>query len=204
MEDKDIANALIEEPKAPKLKIIIKKVIFYIIFIAVCMVIAYFLSQALFTTVQISGPSMEPTLYTEDRVLLYKLGNYRYGDVIVFRSELQNEVGDDRYLVKRIIGLPGDTIEIKIAPSGEYAVYRNGEKLVEDYLDPAEPRADEAFAEMVVPDGKFFYLGDHRGLSSDSRTGLLGTMDEIVGRVILKYEGTNFFNGLTPMPRVKS
>lgn len=200
----DISGALIEEPKSPKMKTIIKKIILFIIFVAICMVIAYLLSQALFTTVPISGPSMEPTLYTEDRVLLYKLGSYRYGDVIVFRSEIQNEEGEDRYLVKRIIGLPGDTIEIKIAPSGEYAVYRNGEKLVEDYLDPLEPRADEPFEETIVPEGKFFYLGDHRGLSSDSRTGLLGTMDEIVGRVILKYHGTNFFNELTPIPRVKS
>jgi signal peptidase I len=182
----------------------IKKGLFILAFIFVCMVIAYLLSQALFATVPIKGPSMEPTLYTYDRVLLYKLGNYRYGDVVVFKSELQDEDGEDRYLVKRIIGLPGDTVEIKLAPSGEYSVYLNGERLIEDYLDEAEPRAESSMDLITVPEGKFFYLGDHRTQSSDSRTGLLGDIEEIVGRAFLKYHGEDFFNELTPIPRIKA
>lgn len=182
----------------------IKKGLFIVGFIFVCMVIAYLLSQALFATVQIKGPSMEPTLYTNDRVLLFKLSNYRYGDVVVFKSDLIDEDGDNKYLVKRIIGLPGDTVEIKKDSSGEYSVYLNGERLIEDYLDDIEPHAEETLELMTVPEGQFFFLGDHRTQSTDSRTGILGDLEEIVGRAFLKYHGEDFFNELTPIPRVKS
>lgn len=190
--------------KKPGVSSLLKKIVYLAGFLFICIIIAYVLSQALFATVPISGPSMQPTLYAEDRVLLYKVGNYRYGDVVVFKSELQDEEGNDRYLVKRIIGLPGDVVEIRLVPSGQYSVFLNGVKLMEDYLADDEERAEGIFEEMTVPEGKFFYLGDNRNQSADSRTGLMGNIDDIVGRAILKYHGTDFFNGLTPIPRVKA
>ncbi|HQC54965.1 MAG TPA: signal peptidase I [Clostridia bacterium] len=191
-----------EQPK-DKRKKIAKQIIFIVCLILICVIVAYIMSRVMFVTIKVDGESMYPTLKDEDMMLLYKIGKYKHGDVVVFESGIFNSYGRERIFVKRIIGLPGDTIEIKESPDGSYNVYRNGEKLVEDYIthqftSPYMP------GPVVVEEGKFYYLGDNRNNSNDSEDGNWGELSKIIGRVIIRYHGDNFFNDTSIIPRVKS
>lgn len=187
--------------EATRKKRLWKTIIFYIGLVLLCVVIAYILSKVLFITIPVKGQSMEPTLQHEDRVLLYKVGKYKHGDIVVFDSGKKNSDGSPRYFIKRIIGLQGDTIEIKEASDGEFYVYKNGEKLVEKYLDQPLPR--KQVDARVVQEGEFYYLGDNRANSTDSADGEIGKIGNILGRAIISYHGDNFFNQTKVIPRVK-
>ena len=165
------------------------KLLFYIALILVCVVAAYFLANWLFTTVPIEGPSMEPTIHDGDTVILYKQGKYERGDIVIFNTHKLDPDGKERYYVKRIIALGGDTVEIKADSDGIYRIYVNGEAVDEPYLGEGIPsaRAVDASAPVTVPEGQFYFCGDNRLNSEDSRSGLLCNVDDIVGRVILRY-----------------
>ena len=101
---------------------------------------------------------MVPTINIENRLLIsriHNLTNLKRGDIIVFYSEELNE-----RLVKRLIGLPGDKIQIK---NGVISV--NGEQLDEDYVK----NKDTYNGNFEVPEGKYFFLGDNRPISKDAR-----------------------------------
>jgi signal peptidase I len=133
----------------------------------------------------IPSESMEPTLHgcptcQPDRVLVNKL-SYRFssvsrGDVVVFRKPPAWHV-DDKDLVKRVIGLPGDVLS---ASNGQVLV--NGVPLKEDYVNPA-CNGTRDFGPVTVPAGEYFVMGDNRCDSSDSRLYGPITKSEIVGRV---------------------
>ena len=127
------------------------------------------------------GVSMENTLYEGERLLISDLFyTPDYDDIIVFEDFSTNEKGA---IVKRIIGLPGDTIEIK-----DGYIYRNGEMLLEKYvLIDDEDYEYEDMPSVTVPEGQLFVLGDHRNKSDDSRR--FGTIDEdsVLGRVLLRF-----------------
>jgi signal peptidase I len=128
---------------------------------------------------KVRGESMEPTLHTNEYLLVEKISYHfhgpRRGDVVVFkypRDEAEN-------FIKRVIAVPGDTVEII---SGR--VFINGLSTVEPYLLQI-PRED--MPATKVPDGKLFVLGDNRVNSNDSRVFGMVTMDELVGRAWLRY-----------------
>lgn len=141
----------------------------------------------------ISGPSMESTLFENDRVLVnklsYRLHDIRHGDVIVFDRVTSNGASvahDD--LIKRVIGLSGDKVEIKSC-----VVYVNGTALNEPYLDKGnlsqvilEDRCRQpTMAPVTVNAGQIFVMGDNRPESFDSRS--FGTISEglVVGRAFI-------------------
>jgi signal peptidase I len=131
------------------------------------------------------------TIQDGDRVLLYKLGEYRRGDVIVFISpESQASTNSQKmYLIKRIIALPGDTIDIVYDQELDvYVTYVNEIQLDEPYLMTTKDWGSE-LPRTVVGSDMFFYMGDNRPESRDSRDGQLGSLDKsvILGRAVLRY-----------------
>ena len=126
------------------------------------------------------GGSMENTLYEGERLLISDLFyTPDYGDIIVFQDA---STGIKGAIVKRVIGLPGDVIEI--ASNG--SIYRNGVLLLEEYvfIDGKNHQDNMIF---VVPEREYFVMGDHRNNSEDSRS--FGTIkeDSILGRVLLRF-----------------
>ncbi|MBE3577380.1 MAG: signal peptidase I [Limnochordales bacterium] len=148
-----------------------------VIAVGLALVIIVFVAQAFV----VQGSSMEPTLHDGERLLVDKL-TYRFrepqrGEIVVFKYPADPS---HRY-IKRIIGIPGDTIRIDNG-----IVYVNGIPIKEDYtLEPA--LAD--FEEVVVPAGRYFVLGDNRNNSEDSRYPDVGFVPRnlIVGRAVFVF-----------------
>lgn len=128
--------------------------------------------------------SMQPTLEENDFLiinrLLYTKGEPERGDIIVFESNQLDEVGDEKLLIKRIIGLPGEEIEIR---GGQ--VYINGELLVEPYIEEDYTHGN---IHQIIPEDHLFVMGDHRNNSLDSRNEDLGLVntEDIVGKAFLR------------------
>ncbi len=152
----------------------------------------------------IPSGSMRPTLIERDRVFVEKMtkvyrANQR-GDIVVFyppNEVLSNDIFslfarytgifcNDVAYIKRIIGMPNETLEIKKEKTGEYYVYINGKKLNEPYISsitdwtPCDDRVN--CGPIVIPEGHYFMMGDNRDNSQDSR--YWGTLPEkrIIGR----------------------
>lgn len=131
----------------------------WIIPVLIALVAAFLIRTFIAFTFNVPTTSMYPAIDAGDfgiATRVYNVNNLKRGDVIVFDSEELNIV-----LVKRLIGLPGDKIEIK--ENGD--VYINGERSQEDYVKNPAGGA----AEYEVPEGCFFFLGDNRANSNDAR-----------------------------------
>jgi signal peptidase I len=134
----------------------------------------------------IPSDSMVPTLQVGDRLVIEKV-SYRFrppaaGEVIVFDPpKLLQEYGyaADRAFIKRIIGTPGDQIQVQ---SGQ--VFRNGQPLAESYI--AEPPKYEMPA-VTVPENQFFVMGDNRNNSNDSHVWGFLPKDNIIGRAVFRF-----------------
>lgn len=139
-----------------------------------------------FKPIIIQQHSMEPNFQPGDYVITSRqaytiFGEPARGDIIVFKSELLDDEGNVKNLIKRIIALPGDTIAIK-----DGYTYINGEKIDEPYV--AEQGISGEMDEITIPEGQFFVMGDNRGVSEDSRSARVGTVSEesLVGKVVLR------------------
>jgi len=170
--------------------------------IVVAIVVKTFLIQAFY----IPSASMEPTLQVGDRVfvnkLAYDFGDVGRGDVIVFANPHPGATPDrgiiagfvhwlgegigfaqpqDEDFIKRVIGLPGDTIDIR-----NNVVLVNGHPLDEPYLTAAAEQANGTGMHFVVPADSLFVMGDNRGNSADSRYGLgYVPLDKVIGRAFV-------------------
>jgi len=128
--------------------------------------------------------SMEPTIQANDRVLIdkitYRVANPKRGDIIVFAAPqalLNQNLRDD--LIKRVIGLPGETVEVK-----QGWVYINRQPLAEDYI--ASP-PEYHWGPDVVPANSYLVLGDNRNDSYDSHFWGYVPRDRIIGRAMLRF-----------------
>lgn len=135
------------------------------------------------TLEQVVGPSMSPTLKNGDIVILnkfsYKFNDIKRGDIVSLNY------ADTKYLIKRVIGLPGEYVEIK-----DNKVYIGDKILKEYYLKDVEMK-DFTLNDLgydVIPKDKYLVLGDNRGNSLDSRDKKVGLIDrkDIVGKVKLR------------------
>ena len=145
--------------------------------LAVIAAVAVLVSTLFLPVIQVSGNSMEPTLSDGDVLVLFKSKSYE-------RSQLCCISWQNKMLLKRIIGLPGDVVSIDT----EGNVFVNGAQLDEPYVsDKTLGTCDMTFP-CQVPEGKVFILGDHRATSIDSRSSEIGCVDQeqIVGFVLLK------------------
>ena len=123
----------------------------------------------------VSGASMYPTLHNGDRMVLSKVGDIHRFDVVILKAPDENVE-----YIKRVIGMPGDTIEMK---SG--VLYINGKKVDQPFINTEALAKQTVFmddftlesltGESKVPEGKYFVLGDNRGVSKDSR--MIGFID---------------------------
>jgi len=123
---------------------------------------------------------MVPTINVGDRLLIEKwtLDGLQHGDIVAFWAPIPND--EERY-IKRLIGLPGDTIEVK---DGD--LFRNGEKVDEPYL---KVRMAYTFGPVTVPEGKYLFLGDNRNVSFDSHMWSTPFVDrdKLIGKAIFRY-----------------
>lgn len=137
----------------------------------------------------VAGSSMNPTMKDGDRILVSHLGcTLQYGDIVaVWAANLNNRDTGEKgeLIVKRVIGLPGDVIYID--DSGN--VYRNGERLEEDYIlpfDVYENKGNASFP-VTVEENCMFLLGDNRNHSTDSRFVDTGNSEVYVGCIDQRY-----------------
>ena len=139
--------------------------------------VAVLIATLVLPVLQIEGTSMEPTLQNGDVVLLMKTTRFNHGDLCGF-------TWNNKLLIKRVVGVPGDWIEIDT----DGTVYLNGEKLDEPYVQQkAFGECDLEFP-FQVPQEQYFVIGDMRESSIDSRNTMIGCIpkDQIVGKVFLR------------------
>ncbi|MDR0696895.1 MAG: signal peptidase I [Christensenellaceae bacterium] len=165
-----------------------KIIVVNLLFVFLCMLVAFILTNLLFQSVVIDGTSMLNTLEDNDSVVVYKLGKYERGDIVVFESPLSYLETEEKYWVKRIIGLPGDTVEVVYNRDiNKYETYVNNILFDEPYL-ASENQGGSTSEKTTVKEGEFFFMGDNRRNSTDSRKNeLVGLLDNIIGRVIVSY-----------------
>ena len=147
---------------------IIKGLIHYIAIIIFIIIIRMYI----ITPVRVDGTSMNQTLADGDILLLYKMAQYDRYDIVVLDEEY-----DDEIIIKRIIGLPGETVEIK------------DNKI---YIDEVEINDDYAYGEtsdyekITLDDGEYFILGDNRLISKDSRYFGPVKKDDLMGEAVFR------------------
>lgn len=148
--------------------------------LVLALLLAGVLRAVLVQPYRVEGPSMETSLHNTERLfinrLVYRLHPPRRGNVVVI--ELPNE---DITIIKRIIGLPGETIEIK-----DGSVFIDSERLEEPYLDQ---QTLDILYPVQIPEDHYFVMGDNRGNSRDSRSLSIGFVPEenIKGQAVLVY-----------------
>ncbi len=139
--------------------------------------ISVLISLLFLPVLRVTGTSMTPTLYNDELVICNKRSNYKQGDMIAFYF-------NNKILLKRVIGLPGDWVDI----TEDGTVYVNGEELDEPYIDEKALGECDIDLPYQVPESRIFVMGDHRSTSVDSRTSMVGCIaDEyIIGRLIFR------------------
>jgi signal peptidase I len=157
----------------------------WVVVVAVAITSALLVRAYVVQQFAVEGESMITTLHDGDRVLVnrlsYRLHDPRRGDVVVLKRFDGNAA--ERDLIKRVIGLPGETIEVR-----NCVVLIDGRPLVEPYLDPLVQERDGCGSDqspVQVPERSVFVLGDHRGKSSDSRAFGPVAEDLLIGRAFV-------------------
>lgn len=136
--------------------------------------IGLFISNVVLARAEVIGSSMEPTYYTGDSVLVCRLSEPKRGDKVVVTEK------DGKNVIKRVIGMPGDVIQIV-----DSKVYIDGSYYEEDYIDTdAYYKGGIASDPLVLKDNEYFIMGDNREVSKDSRVIGPVTRNMFVGVVI--------------------
>ena len=168
-----------------------KEVISVIINVLVCFAIVFLITHFVGQRTVVSGSSMEDTLSDGDNLIVDKL-SYRFHnperyDVVVFPYQYE----EDTYYIKRIIGLPGEVVNI----DSDGTIYINGEPLDETYGTETILNSGLASSDIVLGEDEYFVLGDNRNNSTDSRFEQVGNIhgSDIVGKAWVRVYPFNEF-----------
>ena len=180
MENRQDENKNLSEEKSS----VVRETISFILYIAIVFLLTYLVIHYVGQRTQVSGTSMEYTLSDGDNLIVDKI-SYRFHkperyDIIVFPFQYE----ENTYYIKRIIGLPGEKIQI----SEDGAIYINGKVLEESYGREVMEDPGQAEEPIELDDDEYFVLGDNRNASLDSRDPSVGVIHEedIIGRAWLR------------------
>jgi signal peptidase I len=186
--DKYVGYISMEEKRTCYMgKGVVKEILSWILVFVIAIGVAYFINSVIIFRVLVPSGSMENTILINDKVITFRLAYLFHeperGDIIVF--PFPDDESQD--YIKRIIGLPGETVEGKNG-----LVYINGKPLKEPYVRAA---LDSNFGPYQVPKGKYFMMGDNRNDSADSRfwNNKFVDKDKIKGKAILKWPKFTLF-----------
>lgn len=163
-----------------------KEMINTLLYLLAVLCLTWIVIQFVGQRTEVDGSSMEPTLYNGDNLIVDKI-SYRFRDperfdIIVFPFKYKEQT----YYIKRIIGLPGETVQI----DEQGNIYINGEVLMEGYgREVIRPECiGRAREPVVLGEDEYFVLGDNRNNSSDSRTEIVGNIkrEDIIGRAWMR------------------
>lgn len=176
------------------MKNVVKETFSTILYILVVLLGTYLLITFVGQRTSVSGSSMEPTLSNNDQLILDKI-SYRFSepqrfDIIVFPFQYAEKT----FYVKRIIGLPGETVQIDLQGN----IYINGQILNEDYGKETINFAGLAVEPITLGDDEYFVMGDNRNNSSDSRDPSVGNIrrSNIIGKAWVRIWPLNKFGVL--------
>ena len=168
-----------EENSKRKRLLAVKEILSWVVCICGAVLIALLLRLFVFELVRVDGPSMQPTLYKDQTVFVEKLSVAR-GKIERFDVVIARYPGREGAYVKRVVGLPGDLIEIR----KDGRLYVNGELQEEPYI--LDSFIEMQYGPYTVPQGCYFVMGDNRNNSLDSRSAEIGPIseDNIVGHAL--------------------
>ena len=166
------------------MKKVLREILSTSLYLLVVLCLVYLVIHFVGQRTQVSGSSMEPQLRHEDNLIVDKI-TYRFReperfDIIVFPFEYE----DNTFYIKRIIGLPGETVQI----DRDGNIFINGEILEEGYGKEVIQEPGRAYEPITLGEDEYFVLGDNRNNSSDSRDMSVGNVrrDKIIGRAWLR------------------
>lgn len=167
------------------MKKFLKEVLSSSVYILVVLLLTFLVVKFVAVRTEVVGPSMETTLYNEDNLIVQKW-TYHFGDperfdIVVFPFKH----GERTYYIKRVIGLPGETVQI----DSDGIIYIDGEVLEENYGKEVIANPGLAAEPIHLGSNEYFVLGDNRNDSADSRDPSVGNVyrDDIIGKAWLRF-----------------